>query len=138
MRQDYQKSGISVVASIYLVVLLIKYLIPDKHLTLNIYSSEIKVNLANSPEPVADKLSEQTPSPYLVPALVVSLLLNVVTSGAIITNYIDPTDRSDSQPYQALHLHLVTPHTYCNVGHLLMFNLLIVQLVKENARSIGS
>ena len=60
----------------------------------------------------------------------VSLLLNLVTGGAIITNYIDPTDRSDSQPYQALHLHLVTPHTYCNVGHLLMFNLLIVQLVK--------
>ena len=33
MRQDYPKSGISVVASIYLVVLLIKYLIPDKYLT---------------------------------------------------------------------------------------------------------
>ena len=43
-------------------------------------------------------------SPYLVPALGVSLLLNLVTGGAIISNYLEPTARSDEQdqdPYQA-------------------------------------
>jgi len=61
----------------------------------------IKVRLAESPEPAADKLAQQTPSPYLVPALVVSVLLNLVTGGAIVTNYIAPTtDREDSELYQ--------------------------------------
>merc|ERR1711936_1039535 len=49
----------------------------------------IKVRLAESPEPAADKLAQQTPSPYLV------------TGGAIVTNYIAPTtDREDSELYQ--------------------------------------
>ena len=46
-------------------------------------------------------------SPYLVPALAVSLLLNLVTGGAIITNYIEPTSRSDEEtrdPYQVRYI----------------------------------
>ena len=38
----------------------------------------------------------------LVPALAVSLLLNLVTGGAIVTNLVSPTDRSDSEPFQGL------------------------------------
>ena len=47
-------------------------------------------------------------SPYLVPALVVSLLLNLVTGGAIVSNYMEPgisrqdTEQAeDTDPYQA-------------------------------------
>ena len=47
-------------------------------------------------------------SPYLVPALVVSLLLNLVTGGAIVSNYMEPgISRQDTEqaentdPYQA-------------------------------------
>merc|ERR1719510_25826 len=57
---------------------------------------EIKTNIASSPNLAEDKLTEQAPSPYLVPALVVSVLLNLLTGGAIINNYIAPTERSDA------------------------------------------
>merc|ERR1712038_2100375 len=56
---------------------------------------EIKTSIASSPNQAEDKLSEQAPSPYLVPALVVSVLLNLLTGGAIINNYIAPTERTD-------------------------------------------
>ena len=68
--------------------------------------SEIKVRLAETPDPATDKLAQQTPSPYLLPALAVSVLLNLVTGGAIITNFIAPEERDDSEPYQAAHLDL--------------------------------
>ena len=57
--------------------------------------SEIKTSITSSPNLAEDKLSQQSPSPYLVPALVVSVLLNLLTGGAIINNYIAPTERSD-------------------------------------------
>ena len=67
--------------------------------------SEIKTSIASSPNQAEDKLSEQAPSPYLVPALVVSVLLNLLTGGAIINNYIAPTERTDDagagEPLQA-------------------------------------
>jgi len=56
---------------------------------------EIKTSITSSPNLAEDKLSQQSPSPYLVPALVVSVLLNLLTGGAIINNYIAPTERSD-------------------------------------------
>merc|ERR1719510_352049 len=56
---------------------------------------EIKTNIASSPNLAEDKLTEQAPSPYLVPALLVSVLLNLLTGGAIINNYIAPTERTD-------------------------------------------
>ena len=67
-------------------------------------SSEIKTNIASSPNLAEDKLTEQAPSPYLVPALLVSVLLNLLTGGAIINNYIAPTERTDDgaeEPLQA-------------------------------------
>ena len=65
--------------------------------------SDIKTSLALAP---SESLETRLPSvsPYLVPALGVSLLLNLVTGGAIITNYLEPTARSDEEtrdPYQA-------------------------------------
>lgn len=67
--------------------------------------NDIKTNLALSPSAT---LESQPPSvsPFLMPALVVSIVLNLVTGGAIVTNYLDsPVRRNDdgqdtSDPYQ--------------------------------------
>ena len=69
-----------------------------------LHFSDIKTSLALAP---TQTLETRLPSvsPYLVPALGVSLLLNLVTGGAIINNYLEPSvSRSDEEardPYQA-------------------------------------
>jgi len=65
--------------------------------------NDIKNNLALSPSVSLEDKTSQSVSPYLVPALAVSLVLNLVTGGAIISNYMDdPTQRNDEQeePFQ--------------------------------------
>ena len=60
--------------------------------------SDIKTSLALAP---STSVETRVPavSPYLVPALVVSLLLNLVTGGAIVSNYMEPSiSRQDTQP----------------------------------------
>ena len=69
-----------------------------------LHFSDIKTSLALAP---TQTLETRLPSvsPYLMPALGVSLLLNLVTGGAIINNYLEPSvSRSGEQArdtYQA-------------------------------------
>ena len=65
------------------------------------YFSDIKKNLALAPSTTV--VQPPSISPFLMPALAVSVVLNIVTGGAVISNYFnDPTSRNDvlSEPYQ--------------------------------------
>ena len=66
--------------------------------------------MALSPSVSLEDKTSQSVSPYLVPALAVSLVLNLVTGGAIISNYMDdPTQRNDEQeePFQVMNNQLI-------------------------------